>query len=148
MRIKAFSTTPRRRTAAAATLLCAVTTTALLSASPASASDWGGDGDPTRCTDARTVASGEIMRNGVAVGLVEMRWSTMCSANWTRTTSYSGVHEITSFITVVATGRQAGAYDVYSGNWTPYLRVAPSERMCSEGDINLERPWTRVVCAS
>lgn len=148
MRITTLGTTPRRRTAAAATLLCAVTTSALLSMSPASASDFGGDGDPTRCTDARTIASGQIMRDNVAVGLVEMRWSTMCSANWTRTTSYSGVRQITSYITVVSSGRYAGAYDVAAGNWTPYLRVAPSERMCSEGDINLERPFARVVCAS
>src|SRR4051794_38036465 len=71
----------------------------LVTAAPASAQDYGGDGNPAvDCPNGYTVASANIVENGTVIGLVEMRWSWACSGNWTRTTSYIGARNLYSEI--------------------------------------------------
>ncbi|NEC68751.1 hypothetical protein [Streptomyces sp. SID9727] len=124
----------RLRTAiAAAALLC----TGVLGAAPeAAAADYGGDGNPSAdCAGGQTIASANIVNAGTVVGVVEMRWSWACSGNWTRTTSYVGTKTLESYTEVPRTGRNSRAVDTGTSNWSPYLRVAPSERVCSWGRV-------------
>lgn len=108
------------------------------SAGAASAADTGGNGNPlASCPNAYTVASAPITSGGRQVGLVELRWSWACSGNWARTTSYVGVRTLTSVIQIgvppynpVATGQDNAAQ-----NFSPFLRVAPTQRMCAHGYI-------------
>ncbi|MFJ8045466.1 hypothetical protein ACIRBX_33660 [Kitasatospora sp. NPDC096147] len=105
-------------------------------ATGASATDLGGDGNPYYdCPNARTIASAPIVRNGSTIGLVEMRWSSACSGNWTRTTSYIGARRIDSQITDDPVTRLAQSYEVTTQNFSFYLRVPASKRMCSVGTI-------------
>ncbi|WP_328917521.1 MULTISPECIES: hypothetical protein [unclassified Streptomyces] len=124
------------RTAVAAAALVGA---GLLGAAPdAAATDSGGDGNPAvDCANGQTIASASITNAGVVVGLVEMRWSWACSGNWTRTTSYVGSKTLESYTEAPRTGQNSLAVDVGTSNWSPYLRVAPSERVCSWGRVYL-----------
>ncbi|MGW2477042.1 hypothetical protein [Streptomyces sp. NPDC001665] len=124
----------RLRTTIAATLLIGA---GLLGAAPqAAATDYGGDGNPAvGCGGGQTIASANIVNAGTVVGIVELRWSWACGGNWTRTTSYVGTKTLESYTEVPRTGRNSRAVDVGTSNWSPYLRVAPSERVCSWGRV-------------
>jgi hypothetical protein len=104
----------------------------------ASATDYGGDGNPaTDCPNAYTAASAPITDSaGTTIGLVELRWSYSCSGNWTRTTSYNGTRSLVSVVGNSDDTVEASADDVASQNFTPYLRVPASQRMCAAGYIN------------
>ncbi|CRK57721.1 hypothetical protein [Alloactinosynnema sp. L-07] len=103
---------------------------------PASATDVGGDGNPAvDCPNGYTVASRTIERNGQVIGTVEMRWSWACSGNWTRTTSYIGARQLRSGINTQPFDRHTYGDDYAVQNWSPYRRVAPTQSMCSYGQI-------------
>jgi len=124
------------RTRTVLSLVSALAISGLVAAVPASATDSGGDGNPVNCANAQPVASVPIIGgNGATIGLVEMRWSAACSGNWTRTTSYIGNQRLVSVIETSPYTRQAVGDDYATSNWSPYLRVAPSQRMCSTGSI-------------
>lgn len=120
-------------------------------ASNASATDIGGNGNPAvSCPNGYTVKSANIYRNGAVIGKVEMRWSWACSGNWTRTTSYIGATHLYSRIQknpwdgTYAIGDDYG----YAQNWSPYLRVSPSQSMCSVGVVYVgSTPYSSAVCA-
>lgn len=113
----------------------------LASATPAHAADWGGNGDPSTCTNAITAASKPIYGTrgptaGKVIGQLQLRWSWSCHGNWSRVVLYGGMY--TSPVTIEqrieAEGRSAGAndYNVKTGTggtsaWTPYLRLANSQ---------------------
>ncbi|MFH8252825.1 DUF2690 domain-containing protein [Microbacterium sp. B2969] len=59
----------------------------------ASTSYQGGDGDPSTCTNAYTVKSAPIygqrgVTAGKQIGVLELRYSSGCRANWSRVTLY------------------------------------------------------------
>lgn len=128
-------TRKRLRLVGAATLIGA----ALCTPATASATDYGGNGNPaTDCSGGYTVASAQVVYDFQTVGLVELRWSAACQGNWTRTTSYIGSRPLYSQIYVQANETvKASAGDTATSHFTPYLRVAPSTRMCSFGQINV-----------
>jgi hypothetical protein len=113
----------------------------LASAAPAQAADWGGNGDPSSCTDAQIAASKPIYGTrgptaGKVIGQLQLRWSWACHGNWSRVVLYGGMY--TSPVTIEqrieAEGRSAGAndYNVRTGTagtsaWTPYLRLSNSQ---------------------
>ncbi|GAA1957417.1 hypothetical protein [Kitasatospora viridis] len=127
---------------------------AALSAAPAaSATDSGGDGNPaTDCPGGYTVASTSIHDyNGAVVGLVEMRWSAACSGNWTRVTSYIGSYHLEAEIGEGADYTPSAiANDTATQNFTPYLRVSPSQYMCSLGTIAVTNDiqYTAQICSN
>lgn len=108
--------------------------------SAAQAADSGGNGSPTSCTDAYTVAQRAIYgtrgpTKGVLLGWVQLRWSNMCYANWSRVVLVgTGAYRNTVTVEqqVTSEGRAAGAYDSVrpypngATTWTPYLRLANS----------------------
>jgi len=107
---------------------------------PVAAADWGGNGSPTVCTDGYTVAQQPIYgtrgpTKGVLLGWVQLRWSNMCYANWSRVVLIgTGAYRdaVTVEQQIRAEGRAAGANDLVrpypngSITWTPYLRLANS----------------------
>lgn len=141
---------------------------ALVSAPAAKAADWGGNGNPTACTDAYTVVQQPIYgvrgpTAGVLLGWVQLRWSNRCYANWSRvvligTGAYRNTVTVEQQIT--AEGRAAGATDWVkpypngSTSWTPYLRLANSSSVaCAQawlssdfGTLNFHTVGGR-VCA-
>lgn len=65
-----------------------------------------------------------------------MRWSSACSGNWTRVTSYIGSQTLIAQIEFDPwNGSYARGEDYATSNWSPYFRVAPTQRMCSSGTI-------------
>ncbi|MDH6108831.1 hypothetical protein P3T36_002249 [Kitasatospora sp. MAP12-15] len=140
----------------AATILAsaAMIGAALVGGAPsASATDSGGNGNPaTDCPNGSTVASTNIYDyNGAVVGLVEMRWSAACSGNWTRVTSKYGAYHLEAVIGEgVNYDPGAVANDIATQNFTPYLRVAPSQYMCSLGTIAVTNDiqYTAQVCSN
>lgn len=139
---------PRRSLVAAV----ATTAAALLATAPAAhAEDIGGNGNPAvACPNAQTIATTNILRDGAVIGRVEMRWSSACSGNWTRTTSLIGAHELDSSIRVAPSGSPiAWGIDVATQNFSPYLRVAPTQRMCSFGAIVIgDLHYNAEVCSN
>jgi hypothetical protein len=137
-----------------ATMTLAIIGAVLLGGAPgASATDSGGNGNPAiDCPNGYTVASTPIYDyNGAVAGLVEMRWSATCSGNWTRVTSYIGTYHLEAVIGV-GTNYDPGAIanDITTQNFTPYLRVAPSQYMCSLGTIAVTNDiqYTAQVCSN
>jgi hypothetical protein len=128
----------RRRTRVLAVTVVAAATT-LVTAGPAHASDWGGDGDPTTCSNVITVKTAPIYGSrgptaGKQIGELQLRWSWGCSGNWSRVVLWGGMYssQVTVEQSVSAEGRSAGATNyVYTGSggtsaWTPYVRLANS----------------------
>jgi hypothetical protein len=112
----------------------------LAAAAPAQAADWGGNGDPSACTNAYTVKSVPIYGSrgttqGKVIGWLELRWSSSCYANWARVLLSGGLYSSPVAVeqSVRAEGRGAGANDNLgrlpaggTSAWTPYLRLADS----------------------
>jgi hypothetical protein len=112
----------------------------LAAAAPAQAADWGGNGDPSACTNAYTVKSVPIygsrgITQGKVIGWLELRWSSSCYANWARVLLSGGLYSSPVAVeqSVRAEGRGAGANDNLgrlpaggTSAWTPYLRLADS----------------------
>lgn len=139
----------------AATLLAttAILGTALLGGAPgASATDLGGDGNPSHCLNAYTVASATIYDyNGAKVGLLELRWSASCSGNWARLTSGIGVQVLFAGIQYDPDIRiYASAVDLAAANFSPYMIVPASQRMCAVGNIRVDEAhqYSATVCSN
>lgn len=112
----------------------------LMSATPAQASSFGGNGDPATCKNPVTVASTPIYASrsylaGKQIGQLQIRWSWSCYGNWSRVVLYGGMYSspVTVEQIVESEGRRAGSTDfsVRTGSagttaWTPYLRLANS----------------------
>ena len=129
-----------RRWITAALTSLAVIAASMVAASPAQATDWYGDGDPSGCANPYTVKSAPIYGTrgptaGQLIGYVEIRWSWSCYANWTRvivlgSRSYSNTVTVEEGIR--AEGRSAISVDnVRPGTagtsaWTRYLRLRDS----------------------
>lgn len=134
-----------RRWALASVGAAALVATFLVGGSAAQATDWGGDGSPTGCTDGYTVKSATIYGSrgttkGKPIGHVELRWSWKCHANWSRVVLYGGLYNnlVTVEQRVEAEGRKAGANDSVrppaagTTAWSPYLRLRNSQsRACA-----------------
>ena len=117
--------------AAAAAVLLAVTAT------PAHAAGWGGDGDPQGCAGAYTARSAPIYgtrgaTKGVKIGEVQLRWSTPCYAAWSKVVLYGNTFHSPATVEqrIESEGRRAGVTDsnlypwyVGTSTWTPYLRL-------------------------
>jgi hypothetical protein len=100
--------------------------------------DVGGNGNPYNdCPNGQTIASANIYQNGSVIGLVELRWSWACSGNWTRTTSYIGAKTLISEVWKDPSGGYAMGDDYATQNWSPYVVVSPSQRMCFNGVIRV-----------
>ena len=111
-----------------------------VSAVPAHATDWGGNGDPQTCASPITVATAGIYGSrgnliGKKIGELQLRWSWSCYGNWARVVLYGGNYpnSVTVEQVVSSEGRSAGANDVVvpggggATAWTPYLRLANSQ---------------------
>ncbi|MGW4369499.1 hypothetical protein ACWEKT_28025 [Nocardia takedensis] len=111
----------------------------VLGASSAHATDVGGDGNPaTDCSGGYTVQSATVYYDFQAVGLVELRWSYACSGNWTRTTSYIGARPLYSQVYLESNpADEAHSWDNATSHFTRYIQVAPSDRVCVRGEINV-----------
>jgi hypothetical protein len=124
---------------AAAAVVLGVVLPLVVTAS-AQATDTGGDGSPTGCAGAYTVASAPIYGQrgstaGQVIGQLELRWSTSCYGNWARVVLYGGLYSspvnVEQFVS--AEGRTASANDTFyvpaggTTAWTPYLRLANSQ---------------------
>jgi hypothetical protein len=129
----------RNRTRAAFLALVIAALAPMLVATPAQASDLGGNGSPTGCAGAYTVASKTIYGSrgitaGKPIGQLELRWSSSCYGNWARVVLYGGLYSspvnVEQFVS--AEGRTASANDTFrvpSGGttaWTPYVRLQNS----------------------
>lgn len=139
----------RKRTGAALAAL-AIIGSIPFTASPSAASDWGGDGSPTNCSNAYTVKSKAIYGSrgalkGKVIGSVQLRWSWGCHGNWSRVVLYGGMYSnrVTVEQQVRSEGRAAGANDsVVPGSagasaWTPYLRLKNSaSRACAQAWVS------------
>ena len=134
-----------RRRGAKTTLASAVLTIAavfmtILGTAPAHATDSGGDGSPTGCSNSYTVASRPIVgargvTAGKVIGYLELRWSSACYANWSRVVLLGGLYSspVTVHQEVRAEGRTAMSDDfgIRTGTggttaWTRYLRLRNS----------------------
>ncbi|MEU4396838.1 hypothetical protein [Kribbella sp. NPDC023855] len=73
----------RRRTIVTALVAAAAT---VVTATPAHASDWGGDGWPTdpACSNVTTVKTTPSPTMGKQIGEPQLRWSWGCYRNWSR----------------------------------------------------------------
>lgn len=128
-----------------------VTAFGAVPATSASATDWGGDGNPNvSCPGGYTVKAANIygtrgVTKGKIIGQVQLRWSSTCRGQWSRVVLYGGLY--TNYVTieqiVQSEGRTAGANDRVlhgtAGNstWTPYLRLADSRsRACAQAWVS------------
>jgi hypothetical protein len=129
-----------RASIAALTAIVTIGTVVLMGAAPAQATDFGGDGSPTGCSNTSTVATAPIYGSrghlaGLQIGELQLRWSWSCYGNWSRVVLYGGMYSspVTVEQTVESEGRRAGANDfVITGSggtstWTPYIRLANSQ---------------------
>lgn len=124
----------------AVSAIAMVVATSVIAASPAQASDWGGDGDSATCSGAFTVVSTPIYGTrgnliGKKIAELQMRWSWSCHGNWSRVVIDGGNYPnpVTVEQIVESEGKRAGALDfVTPGNtgsiaWTRYVRLANSQ---------------------
>ena len=128
----------RRRIRVITTVLVAAAAT-LVTAAPAHATDWGGDGDPTTCSSVSTVKTVPIYGSrgptmGLQIGELQLRWSWGCYGNWSRVVLWGGMYtsSVTIEQSVSSEGRSANSADfVYTGTggtsaWTRYVHLANS----------------------
>jgi len=139
-----------RRIVSVAVAAMIMSATALVAAAPASATDWGGNGSPTSCSGAYTVASQTIYGSrgktaGQPIGQLELRWSSACYANWARVVLYGSLYSspVNVEVSISAEGHSAGADDTFyvpaggTTDWTPYIRLANSaSAACVTGSIS------------
>ncbi len=141
---------------------------AVVGATPAQASSFGGNGDPSGCANPINVATAPIYGSrgylaGKKIGELQLRWSWSCYGNWSRVVMYGGMYSspVTVEQIVESEGRRAGSTDfgVRTGTagttaWSPYLRLANSQsRACVQvwlssdfGTLNFHTNGAR-VCA-
>ncbi|MBW4701958.1 hypothetical protein [Micromonospora sp. RL09-050-HVF-A] len=126
---------------AAVTAILAAGTIILTGAAAAQATDSGGDGSPTGCSQTSTVATVPIHGSrgalaGKAIGELQLRWSWSCHGNWSRVVLYGGMYSnpVTVEQVVESEGRRASAYDPNlltgaggTSAWSPYIRLANSQ---------------------
>lgn len=94
------------------------------------------------CTDGVTIWSRPISNGRINVGLIEVRWSNMCKANWTRTTSWVGSTTLFAAIRRTDTGWYQRGYRNTTQMWSVML-YAPN--IYAAGQSSVYYPWTNML---
>lgn len=148
-----------RRAFTTALAAAAVVAGVLVSAGPASASDWGGYADPgsSQCGSNYVVKRTPIPgRAGLVGAYLEIKWSNGCPGNYARVVMANGHTAPNVSLSIHAQAspyNKAGADEtnVTGPVWTRVIALnSSSDRVCAYADVRFfyQFPWQAPVAAS
>lgn len=136
---------------AAVVVSCMLALPALFGSALAHAEDRGGDGDPRSCANAYVAASRPIVGSrgptaGKVIGQLELRYSAVCQANWSRVVLFGRMYPspVTIEQEIKAEGRTALSTDFNLRNgdggvasWSRYIRLNnPQSQACVRASVS------------